>query len=663
MRSKTSRKWVGVVLMMTGLLLASLARAADGPTWLPAAASAVDSTGTYRTGHGWLAVPIVRKAPARVPVGPANPSGTPNGNASDLAAAPGAGSAVKQVTREIILLHLPPVEHDDVDPAPSFKSAATLTEMPLGLAAVENRVFAVFEPESLIDPADPDDLSGRQRRVLVWAAGLNPAGAWDYFPSVGSQSVASLPGQDELLGFTGGPHGPLALVRSAGTTPGVGSPLRLLGLDDAHWREIALPIDIMAAAARGEFPTSASLLTGHQRVFLIVKQTAESAPVYFDATPIEPSAERESGLEWTFRGTGAVPEPASLLWTAPDDRLTGLVRRMDPTSSRALALMVGGMSDGAATEVALPVVGEVEGSKQAISVPFAYAAVARNGLGAITLVRVSQSASTAVAKTESESSSRFHVTTFTPGGEIRYDGPPRVRGLVGGVEFRLFALAAGGLMIAVLAFVLRSEAGRQVVLPTGVALALPTTRLAATLIDSVIPVLLASTAFNIPVTELLSFAAVARIDRVWPAVLLVLVLGAVSGTIAEWMSGQTIGKRLCDCGVLGMRPVRPVGPASSPPTPTSAISNGGPTVTATGPDAAAPDSIGATPAEQIGQIEVGRPTIVQAAIRNGVKWLCPPLVLLVFLDTNWRHAGDAIARTVVVRPVREPAQADGFGEE
>jgi hypothetical protein len=54
---------------------------------------------------------------------------------------------------------------------------------------------------------------------------------------------------------------------------------------------------------------------------------------------------------------------------------------------------------------------------------------------------------------------------------------------------------------------------------------------------------------------------------------------------------------------------------------------------------------------------IGRPTLVQALVRNAVRWLAPPLAALVLFDPNWRHPGDVLSRTVVLTAATPPEEA------
>ncbi len=594
------------------------------PPPLPTAASPVDDARFFRTGHGWVVAVIEANEPPR-----ASPNAPPT---TDPASRP---------KPEVRLLHIPPREWNDLDPAPAFKQAAVLTEIPAGIAAWENRVWAAFTPEPVrggVQNETGEATQGRrpavQRRVFTWTAARNIAGAWEYFPIGSAEAAASLPGSSDLLGFAGSARGPLALLTDAA---GSGS-LRLEVLDGTQWRETTLPTAVMMANT-GPVDTErwsfATLIDDDAGVLLIVQASGKkqltgysgrARPRTPDDGPSVIDWADQPAWEWTLPGS---TQPANLRFVA----IGGVTLAIERTSAQQALVHRVGLPPASTTLVApsaLPVTPE----EAALGV------VASHGADRVLLIASTPKpvppATTANGPAPG-ANSRFHLTELDPSGRVYFDGTPRVRSLVSGQEFRYFALALGAVMVTVLFFVLRTDAQTLIALPDGIALATPTRRLLASVIDYIMPLAISSLLFGVNISEVIGPAAVMRFDRAWPPLLLSLLLAAIFGAFNEWIVGWTLGKRLAGCFVLANRgPAAPRNPA--------------------GTDKDEP----ATGPKVVGHIEIGRPTLAQALIRNLIKFGCPPLLFLIFIDANWRHAGDALASTLVCVEIPDEEEPDDF---
>jgi len=167
----------------------------------------------------------------------------------------------------------------------------------------------------------------------------------------------------------------------------------------------------------------------------------------------------------------------------------------------------------------------------------------------------------------------------------------------------LFLIAA-----SVLLFVLRSDANPDFVLPPGLALAEPSRRVIATLIDGGIALVIASRLIDMPISEIFSVEAAASAQ---PVKLMFLAMGVafVHTTIAEVLFSRSIGKALAGCMVVSLPKA---------------------------PDATKPHE------------GIERVAFWSAFLRNGIKWGMPPVVALTFLEPSRRHRAEILTRTAVV---------------
>lgn len=201
-------------------------------------------------------------------------------------------------------------------------------------------------------------------------------------------------------------------------------------------------------------------------------------------------------------------------------------------------------------------------------------------------------------------------------GARAYAGVAKRESLLTARDIQVLAFVLGAVMLAVVAFVLRSDSTQALALPTGVALCPPSQRAAAALLDAALPVLAASLLHSVSPAGLVTVKVIAsgRLD-VWYPMLTAWALCIANATLCQWLFGKTLGMRILGCEVLGMHK-----------------------------DANATQIEGA----KFGTVIIGRPTLWQATLRNVIAWGIPPLGLLMLVDANWRHAGDLLAGTVVV---------------
>jgi hypothetical protein len=203
-------------------------------------------------------------------------------------------------------------------------------------------------------------------------------------------------------------------------------------------------------------------------------------------------------------------------------------------------------------------------------------------------------------------------------GHVLYEGPARVGGPVSSQELKLLAIALVGVMIVVVAVILKPDGGGAgLSLPKGYALAEPGRRVVAGVVDVLLATLVVSAVLRVSVLELLSADLLSRGSGGITAVLLILGVGFVHTTLGDWLIGRSIGKVATGCLV-----VRP----------------------------------GVTKSEPGGEVSpvLSRPTLWRAAVRNLVCWLLPPVAMWGMGGADHRHRGDIASGLVVVVEFEEP---------
>jgi hypothetical protein len=209
------------------------------------------------------------------------------------------------------------------------------------------------------------------------------------------------------------------------------------------------------------------------------------------------------------------------------------------------------------------------------------------------------------------------VEVSATSGAVLFDGPAAGTSPISSGAFRIVALSLLGLMAVVLIFVLRPDpAGPELSLPEGWALAEPGRRMIAGGVDSLLALIVASRLWGLGVFEV--FGAEAMVSGLGPwALLTTLGVGLALSTLGEAFFAASPGKFLLGCRVGRVLIVE-------------------------------------------GQPELHTPGLLSALIRNGLKWLAPPLALLSLLDAEGRGKPDRLSRTVVVVPAgRDPRPSDG----
>ncbi|MCW5550456.1 MAG: RDD family protein, partial [Opitutaceae bacterium] len=195
------------------------------------------------------------------------------------------------------------------------------------------------------------------------------------------------------------------------------------------------------------------------------------------------------------------------------------------------------------------------------------------------------------------------VSAYT--GRQMFIGSARRDPLLSPRDFQVLSLVFGSLMIVVLLFVLRSDARKELSLPAGAALAPPGMRVLAGAMDLLPALGLAGLLTGVAPAKLLSLVVLTSPFSLTPLVLATLGLVIGHCALSEWRWGRSLGKALVGCRVA--------------------------------------------PASAWDRVD-GRLRLWQTLARNAVRWVFPPLGMLMLFDPNFRHPGDVLARTVVVIP-------------
>ena len=191
-------------------------------------------------------------------------------------------------------------------------------------------------------------------------------------------------------------------------------------------------------------------------------------------------------------------------------------------------------------------------------------------------------------------------------GEQFARGPAVVAGPLSAMEVRILALVI--LLIAATTITIAMAPEKETesaVVPDGFALADPSRRMGASLIDLLVAAVITGQLLGIGASEALAISALQQDTGGHFGLLVTLGVGLVMSVVCERLLGRTPGKML-----LGTRVAR------------------------------------ALPAG-------GNPSFVGALARNAVKWILPPLAFMQILRPASRHRGETIAGSWVVTPRRD----------
>ncbi len=467
------------------------------------------------------------------------------------------------------LMHLPPrtvgaAGKDDTAPSGTVRRVMNLGKPPVAMAAVDDRVVLIYEPS-------PD---GPQSRWPVRSLRAAPQahGLYTYAPgtrSGGFEIEPSLLDHGEIRGAAGALGRVFVLTEFEGVSS-------LWAFDSNQWTEHDLPpaFDV-PATANDERLMPRQLLAGHLSRIALVDH---------------------DGSVWlgSFEGE-------SLAWELREQPLA-----VDPNPvSRGHRLWLG---DGpgrwriAGDEVEMD---RLEGDAAR---PLARSPVAKPRVAAVPMVRDGRLALLWFAEpTASDERAQIAERSVWTGRSM-FDGPAEAGGPVSTRDFQMLAMMLLAIATGVLVFIVRQPATTDAQpLPAGTALAPPSQRAAATIIDWVMIATLAATVLDTPLSGTLSLVGLAldpalRAGGGLGMMVATLFMAWLWGTIFEGTLGFTPGKWL-----VGVR-VTPMGQGD----------------------------------------ESGRVGLARSALRNAFKWGLIPWAAAEAMTPGVRHRGDLAARVAVV---------------
>lgn len=560
------------------------------------------------------------------------------------------GWVVVQDDDGAMLLHLPPRRIWTTDgvsrgsEAGTFRRAAQLRRAPEAIAAEGNRLYLVFPPES------GGEGRGSLRRVLsIRARQMGMGDLWSYEPAGRMRTHAPLPGEPELLGLAGSPEGLVALLGEL-ESERVRPTLRVLSRGE--WQGISLPeATVRTENAEHESRPVGAPITGPQglRLFsmpdgigLLVPGSGERSGYW--AAKVAEREERSSradarqspeapadgadggriGAEWRWMPLASASDmdervlPRSTPVFYAGNRLYSLMRSRD-----------GVVSVRSADAVYRMELANVPG------VDRGYAAAPLLDVERLALVWIDHEGEDrpdgegveGTGGTEPVASPPFarvtsrvfiHELSLATGREV-HRGPGQAGSPISIEDFQVVVFAIMAMTVLVIVFVLWPTAGTggEATLPAGMALAEPSRRVIAGLVDFSLASVLTAVLVGVPIWDVLTFGGGFQ-ERGGPLLLpLLLMVGFGVCTLSEWRFGRSPGKALTGCRVMTV--VKPVK----------------------------------------GPLRPERLSLAQAAVRNACRWLVPPLVIQAFVDPVGRHRGDILARTAVLVPISESPGSPG----
>jgi hypothetical protein len=507
--------------------------------------------------------------------------------------------------------------------------AGSLRVLPVSLSGPVS-ALAAWDGRVYVFGGAREGLQAERRSVSsVGAAEWIGPGSWRYAPFGRLAVLPSLPGQHTLLGALGTRLGPAAVVQE-------GAARRVLLLIDDAWRTVERPPGVgeqqelhlladasdLLLAERAPGEARARVWRGRAVRAGETGTSSQARVVQWDERP-EATVELPPGVAGRTIDATDVEQPAWLLRV--DGRIVLCVA--EGATLRVHRLSAG----GAPVELArLSDVGPGVG------------VYGLSGMQRLAVVSVAEAKATAPARPggggplsggggpvpgsiERERVRVVEVSLST--GEVLERAAGAADPLVSRRELQVLWLAMLLIGAIVLIFVVRSDAPAGVLLPPGASLATPLRRVLAGLMDTLVALALVGVAVGqsplAMLTSGLAGASGAGGGGLGP-VLGLMMAGCAHCTIAEGLAGRSVGKMLVGLRVSGMRRGKgEAGQATWVP---------------------------------------GAPTLAQALVRNLIRWCLPPIGMMMFIDPNWRHAGDVLSRTVVVMPEEEDEPADGEGE-
>ncbi|MGD9689425.1 MAG: RDD family protein [Phycisphaerales bacterium] len=554
----------------------------SGP-WLPSASSPWMGRADLRSGHGWFIT---------------------------------SGEPLADGRPQYALMHLPPRRAISGGSPGTLRLAARVGSLPDALAAWEGQVWLIFPPDARGE-------TGLPRRRVAHLELLVSAVAGEFVSTGGLATKASLEHEGDIEAAAGTSLGPLVILRQNGRAA-------MMLLRGSEWRPVRVPDGLSPPASGvGDFRPPGWIGASPGRRGPVVAWVTPAGDLRVALGTLR--ADPDSGItaDWDVRSVSAaalsLPRPDGPELSVPVSRLllhvdgqTIVAERSGPMLLRLFCIPP---ETGAAV---LPLA--------SLEVPEPHSLTGIDGIGRLASVWVTPTGGPTSGPAgplgigaPARDSPGFQIAEFSAfTGHVLHKGPASGK-LFAAWQLQVLVVVISLVVVALLLFVLRSEADTSVPLPEGLALAPPGRRLAAAAIDFVIPTIFAAAIHDAAPSEILAIPLSGRSPAEWFP--LATLAGILLGTtiLQEWVTGRTLGKRLMGLGVLGYRQPRP---------------------------GTVPRGI------RVGQLLAGPPTLVQSTIRNVLRWLAWPTTVLILLDPNRRHPGDVLSRTVVVTRAESPGEED-----
>ena len=422
---------------------------------------------------------------------------------------------------EILLVHLPPRDADP-DAQIAYEPAApgemqafrSLSSMPDGIAAIDNRVFMVFGRSRLPGIGANEGKPGKWvRKVYSGRAVRSPVGtAWNLMPQGRLDSEPMITQEGELVDLCATSDRLWALLEADGR-------YQLLRMGQDEWEPIALP----ELSSQGLAPAAWRLSSvGDDLIAVdVADQSAASAYIHGDDG-------------WTTDwSTIELAEPS-----IQSSKLIASPRGVDRVGSASRIRI---WSDAGvftiASDVELP-----EGTELV-------------AMGSVNrLVGIHRRSVTADTEENASGDAPDLIQVFEidlVDGSIVYEGGPVVATPVSEAELRLLMLMMMLIMGGVLVVVILPNNAESMSIPDGFSLADPGRRLLATMSDVFLVAIAVGMVFKVSAIEIITLSVITRSDVSWLVLPVTLAIGIVSMTLMEWLLGATPGKFL-----VGLRLVR-----------------------------------------------------------------------------------------------------------
>lgn len=477
----------------------------------------------------------------------------------------------------------------------SIRLARTFVSAPERVAWLGREAYCMLRPESRG--------SEHRRQALLTRAEPTLGGTWSYLPEGRAAAAPALPGEGRLRGAVGTGEGVAALLAEEGE--GAGVTWRLLVLGGEAWSERALPWHEGAASepaygAQAPALDRCRLVRLGESIGLVVigGRGGGITEVWERVRAAGQDGSRAGGGTWMLRMSAPVAVPG-----ADDPALAsyfGAEGQVVALGWRAGKLTVSMMRPGEMVRLA-----ELE------EVPSTVQVAALEGDGALAMVWPVETSVAGGAADLSAGVLRLRMAEVsTQTGRVLHNGPARTAGPVSAREIQIVSALLVAVTVLMGLFILRPEGAKKPVagLAPGEEIGTMSLRCWASAIDLLIGAALASMVLGIGMEDVLT--VIARLTLREGAEL---AIGAGVGawlhcTAGEWLWGRSVGKGLVGLRVVGLKPRAP----------------------------AATDGA-----------DDRRLTLLQAGVRNAMKWLLP-LPLLLLVGPRGVHLGDRLAGTAVV---------------